>query len=174
MKAHLFVRLAISNRPVTYSGGVPCLAVLVLKSQDHRHERFPRWLPSLRVGIGKYESLIVDDFEIDAPVRHFVSVGAAHDDQIRAARPDVKLRNGRRIRQGRKPFLEEFGIGPRLEYLLAWRPDDAGQHKLAIRGRGSVGCGGHGPFSSGLSSRARCNQIWASCVKPHEPWSATS
>jgi hypothetical protein len=40
VKAHIFMRLAIGSRPVTDAGSVFRFAILVLKSQDHRHERF--------------------------------------------------------------------------------------------------------------------------------------
>jgi hypothetical protein len=58
-----------------YAGGVFRLAARVLKSQDHCHKRLFRWLPSPGLGIDKDEPLVLGDFEVDAPIRIFVTVG---------------------------------------------------------------------------------------------------
>ena len=68
VEAHLLMRFAVGDCPVMHASGVLRLATLVLKSQDYRHERFFRRLPCLEVGVGKDESLVFDDFEIDAPI----------------------------------------------------------------------------------------------------------
>src|SRR5215475_11129610 len=79
---HLFVCLSISNSQVTHSGGVFCLTAFVFKGENHRHEGLFRWLPCCGVGIGEDEPLVLNDFEIDAVVRKFITVWASHDNEV--------------------------------------------------------------------------------------------
>ena len=118
MEAHLFVRLPVGHGPVPHERGVFGLTSFVLESHDHRHERLIRWLPSAGVSISKHEPLVLNNFEIDASIRKIVTLGIAHDDQVCAARAEVKLRDRCGIGERREPLLEELGIGPRLEHLL--------------------------------------------------------
>jgi hypothetical protein len=50
---------------------------LVLEGQFHSHERFFGRLPRFREGVGKHQSLVCDDFKIDAAIRELVAIRAA-------------------------------------------------------------------------------------------------
>jgi hypothetical protein len=85
MEAHLLVRLAVGDRPVTDAGGVASLPPFVLESEDDRHERFLGWFPSGRVSVREDEAFILHDIKIDAAVRHLGTIRAAHHDEARSA-----------------------------------------------------------------------------------------
>src|SRR5215471_10361287 len=150
MEAHLFVCLSISNSPVTHSGGVLCLTAFVFKGEDHRHEGLFRWLPCLGVGIGEDEPLVLNDFEIDATVRKFIAVWAAHDNEAGTAWSHVGFSDWCGPRQRSKPLLEECGFRPGTKDLFARRIDDACQDQLTIHSRGTLVRGSHNlsPFHS--------------------------
>ena len=97
---------------------------------------FPDGIHGARIGIGEHDFLVGDDLE-----NHFLvgddlenhagaglllALGAAHDDEARAARADIHRHARRRPRARRKPLLEKLGFGPRPEHGLRRGVDDAG------------------------------------------------
>ena len=68
-------------------------------------------------------------------IRIVLAVGIAHDDQARAAGPDVE--RGPRDRPGTRhePLLQQFRLGPGAIHLLARRIENALQHEFALTGK---------------------------------------
>jgi hypothetical protein len=67
VETHLFVCHAVGSRPVEHTGGLPRVPALVLKRQDHSHERLFRRLPRLGVSIGDDEPLIFESLRGPTP-----------------------------------------------------------------------------------------------------------
>src|SRR6185369_2242599 len=103
--------------------------------------------PSPGISVGKDEPLVLDHLKKDASVGKLIPFGIAHDNQAGTARPDVELGGGGRPGQRSEPLREQGGVCPCPEQRLPRRIDQAGQHQLAIGGRGGIGGGGHSSFS---------------------------
>src|SRR3546814_11212079 len=50
---------------------------------------------------------------------------------------------GHRVGQRREPLLQQLGLGPAAEQLVARRVDEAGEHEFVLGGRRRLGFGSH-------------------------------
>src|SRR5262249_26643808 len=127
MKPHLFMRLAVSHRPMPDTSGIFSVTAMVFKGNDGSHEWFFRRFPGLGKGIRENELFVFDDFEVDAPVRKFLAVWPAHHDEVGTARSHIKFDLGHTPWGRYEPSFQNFRVRPGAINLFLRRGNDACQ-----------------------------------------------
>ena len=93
MKAHALVLLSVCDGPVQHADGLPRLRPALQRLEIDRdgHEGLFGGQPRGGVGIGEDQAFARDDLQVDAGIGEIHALGAAHVDEIGAARARVSL-----------------------------------------------------------------------------------
>ncbi len=93
MEAHALVLLAVGDGPVQHADGLARLRAALERLEIDRdgHEGLFGGQPRGGVGVGEDQALARDDLQVDAGIGEIHALGAAHVDEIGAARARVEL-----------------------------------------------------------------------------------
>ena len=143
MKAHALVLLAVGDGPVQHADGLPCLCPALQRLEIDRdgHEGLFGGQPGGGVGVGEDQAFPWDDLQVDAGIGVIHALGAAHVDEIGAARARIELGLGDDPRAGDVPLLVERGLRPGAVDLFGRGVEGAGEGECA---GGKIGFGVHG------------------------------
>src|ERR1700726_3863842 len=78
MEAHLRMGVIVFLGPVAYARGIACFAVLILESNDRRHEGLATRDPVAGISIGEHQFLVGHDFQVSSGAGDFLAIRCPH------------------------------------------------------------------------------------------------